>query len=188
AAHEHEDCDFLEPDPQVLEEMARCGVVRYDFPAMFAQLDWTPEFEREWLDLVGATAEEGERLIRVADDYRDDLFAKLEAIGREVGVEPWGTDVTLLTVVIELSKAVGDDEVAAASRRVAQERAGLAEPPASLEGLPVAERFLREFSDVGGAFEERITQELGAARAHELRVARDGWPGLKYQTGARCPD
>ncbi len=188
AGHQHPDCDFVEPDPEVLEEMATCGIVRYDFPAMFAQRDWTPEFEAQWLDLVGATGEEREQLMDLADEYRDELFGSLEVIGQEVGVPPFESDATLLDVVVALSEAVGDGNVTAASRRVAQERAGLADAPESMEGLPAAERFLRTFSSVGTSFEDKLASGLGDARAHELRLAQDGWPGLKYQTGARCPD
>lgn len=182
------DCAFVEPDGPVIEEMARCGVVRYDFPAMFAQHDWTPEFEQAWLQLIGATPEESERLAQIGDAYRDELFADLEALAAELDLDPWPSDVTLLTAVVDLSVAVGDDAVEAASRIVAHERAGWADPPASVDELPAAERFVRLFTDVGNAFESKIAEQLGDARARELRLANDGWPGVKAHTGARCPD
>lgn len=182
------DCDFLTPSPLVVEDMAACGVVRYDFPAMFAQRDWTPEFEKQWLDLVGATTAERADVVAAAASFRSTLYGELEAIGAEVGVQPWDEDATLLDVVIELSIAVGDDQVSLASRIVAEERAGHREPPESIADRPVAERFVRAFTTVGGRFERALADKLGANRAHELHLAQDGWPGIRSQTGARCPE
>lgn len=182
------DCDFLEPGPMVIEDMAACGIVRYDFPAMFAQRDWTPEMAEEWLDLVGARGPERDAIAEVADAVREELYGELEALATEVGEGPWETDKTLFDAVIELSQAVGDDSVAEASRLVAQERAGRAEPPGDVEGRAAAERFVRAFTAVGDRLETALGERLGEARAHELHLAQDGWPGLRAQTGARCPE
>ncbi|MEM6996310.1 MAG: hypothetical protein AAF721_37735 [Myxococcota bacterium] len=186
-AAKHE-CDFLQPSPPVIQDMAACGIVRYDFPAMFAQRDWTPEFEAEWLTLVGAEPAEHKAIAAAADAFRDEFFADLEALSGELGEAEWPTDMTLLDAVVELSEAVGDDNVVRASRLVAQERAGQREPPADLDALPPAERFVRRFTSVGDAFEARLAEEIGEARARELHLAQDGWPGLRHQTGARCPE
>lgn len=182
------DCDFLEPSPAVIEEMALCGVVRYDFPAMFLEHDWTPKFEAEWLDLVGATEAEHEIIVGIARAQREILFEGLAELGREVGVGPWDGDATLLDAVVELNIAVGDDAMVEASRIYAEELAGKREPPESLDGRPLAERFLRYFSSVGDGFETALAKRLGPERAHELHLAQDGWPGIRSQTGARCPE
>lgn len=181
------DCDFLEPSPAVIEEMARCGVVRYDFPAMFLEHDWTPKFEAEWLDLVGATEAEHELIVGIARTQREILFEGLAELGREAGVGPWDGDATLLDAVVELNIAVGDEAMVEASRIYAEELAGKREPPESVDGRPLAERFLRYFSGVGDGFETALADQLGPERAHELHLAQDGWPGIRSQTGARCP-
>ena len=187
APMEH-DCDFLDPSAPVIDEMARCGVVRYDFPAMFLEHDWTPKFEAEWLELVGATDAEHELIVGLARTQREALFAGLAELGREVGVGPWDGDATLLDAVVELNVAVGDDAMVVASRIYAEELAGKREPPESLEGRPLAERFLRHFAGVGDGFEAALAEELGPQRARELHLAQDGWPGIRSHTGARCPE
>jgi len=182
------DCDFLEPTPAVIEEMARCGVVRYDFPAMFLEHDWTPKFEAEWLDLVGANEAEHELIVGIARTQREALFDGLAELGREAGVGPWDGDATLLDAVVELNVAVGDEAMVEASRLYAEELAGKRETPDTLDGRPLAERFLRYFAGVGDGFEHALADKLGAERAHELHLAQDGWPGIRAQTGARCPE
>lgn len=182
--HKHAaECDFLEPDDATLDRMAECGVVRYDFPAMFAKADEMPAFDEQWLDLVGASEDERELMVQLGDGFRDELFTKLEALANEAGLPAWPTDVTLLTAVVDLNKHYGDDAMRRASGVLARERAGLAEPPARGADQPAVARFLRLFTRVGDDFETAIAERLGEARARELHAAGDGWPGLKFQTG-----
>jgi len=113
--------------------------------------------------------------------------AELEGIAAELGHEGWPSDVTLLDVVVDLSLAVGDDEVVRVGQRIALERVGRAESPDPDGGLEPAERFVRSFVAVGDRFEDALAAELGDARARELHMARDGWPGVRMNTGGRCP-
>jgi hypothetical protein len=74
-----------------------------------------------------------------------------------------------------------EGEVREAHRQVALERAGRAEPPASVGDLPPAVQAVRLHAGLGDELQRLLAAELGADRAHELRAAQGGWPwGRSY--------
>ena len=68
-------------------------------------------------------------------------------------------------------------------QRVAQERAGLATPPADLSKTSALERLMRASFQLGDQSEAALAQRLGAERAHAIRG--DGW-GARWELGG-CP-
>jgi hypothetical protein len=88
-----------------------------------------------------------------------------------------------------LQKSPSSD-IEAARKRLAEERAGLAAPPADPRtpsvNQSVIERLFRLESAAGATLERRLAAELGPDKAHQIRAA--GWVGGDDSILYGCPD
>lgn len=164
-----------------LEAMARHCDVRMDYPKPLS-----PE-EIEDLGLEPAEQEAYQRAIarfsaQEGEHYRR-ILAELEPDNPELEAMSLADVRRRLTRVISKARAEGDDEL---QRHVAQERAGLREPPEDRAQLSAFNRYHRLRFNAGDRFAELLGDELGDARVHELRAALNGWSGGRTrQVG--CP-
>lgn len=164
-----------------LEAMARHCDVRTDYPT---RLD--PQ-QLEDLGLEPAEREAYERALANFSAQELELYRELL---RDVAPDTPGLDeLSLAEIRKQLTRdarrhrAEGDD---ALQRHVAEERAGLREAPADPASLSPWNRYNRLRFNAGDRFAELLGDELGEARAHELRSVFDGWPGARTrQVG--CP-
>ncbi len=69
-------------------------------------------------------------------------------------------------------------------QRLANERAGLAPPPAELSKTSPAERLMRAYVQLGDQTEAALAKRLGPERAAAIRG--DGWGSRSDWSG--CPD
>jgi hypothetical protein len=80
-------------------------------------------------------------------------------------------------------KQPGDRDI---RKTIAEERAGLRTPPSDPDEGSVYARYTRARFAAGDRFAALLEQELGDARADELRSAFDGWKGVRLRE-FECP-
>lgn len=178
-------CPFLEADEETLEEMARCGIARFDTPLLLPSDSGLRFFPDGWLAKAGVDAAEHQRLEQAAAAFMAEQRQRWTELAANVGIErAWSDASTPSVVFLRIAAEFDEDQVAAAVERVAHERAGW-EP--SRDELPATlEAAVRFRADTGEAFETAIAEVVGEARAAELRAAADGWPGGRSWMGNRC--
>ncbi|MEM6991172.1 MAG: hypothetical protein AAF721_11760 [Myxococcota bacterium] len=188
-------CSNVDPEPAVLEEMARCGTIKIDRPPFLQKRTPTgyappPELTA----LVDLSDDEIALMTEVNTKFANDFSTDLQQIvadlndGTAAPVPPGAPAWAIIPSFISAMDASAPDDAAADLRRkIAQERAGLATPPAEDADLEPFERYERMRADVGENYEKALAEVLGADRAHELRVANDGW-GSNMLFGGACPD
>jgi predicted flap endonuclease-1-like 5' DNA nuclease len=162
--------------------MAKRCEVRFDSPPVFG-LD-PPRVEDGLAVSLGLTGAERDALVAAMQEMHTRFSAEVRKLYVSVTGDAKGAEsLTPAAMGREIEdkspKGAGD----AARRRLAQERAGLASPPTSLDGLSAAERHLRLIAGLGPELEQRLAERIGPARAHDLRAARNGWPHKQAQTG-----
>jgi hypothetical protein len=186
-----EGCRFLRPTPVMEQAMARCGVVRFEVPTFLTTRTAEPAFDDAWTRQAGLDDDEVLAVAEIGEAFRDALYRDVTALVVEIGKsEAWARQTPLMGMMMALHEEVDDDEghIKAIFERIAQERAGLLEPPPASADLSVHERFVRRIAEVGPAFERALAVRLGRARAQQLRQHADGWPGSRVQTRSQCDE
>jgi hypothetical protein len=176
------DRGWLEPTKDELAAMARRCEVRFDSPPIFG-VD-PPRIDDALAVALGLTAEERDALATAMQQMHTRFAADVRTLyvsvtGDAKGAESLAPDAMGREIEDKSPKGSGD----AARRRLAQERAGLATPPTSLDGLSPAERYLRLIAALGPELEQRLARSMGPERAHQLRAAKNGWPHKQAQSG-----
>lgn len=171
-------CSFVDPSPETLSEMAKCGAVRVDTPSFLYEPELPSSFGDDWSSQAGLGPQEQEAVEASADAFRERHVAKLRELYVEAGGEPeLAQDVSAAALLGLLSSMFGPDEVAEVHRRISRERAGLESPPADQAALPLTERYVRTVIGAGNELERAIADAVGPERAAALRRLGDGWPG-----------
>ena len=179
-------CPFLEPDQETLREMARCATVKIDSlgfvddpeppsPGMIAErLGVTDPSEAKKLHAAAALQYEA---------YNDSLREMYLELGGDEATAEDASGKTLESFIFDQldRELVGDIQ-----RRIAQERAGLRQPPLDGSAMPIEERVSRLMADSGNEFERLVGDSLGEERARELRRKHDGWPGSTSVHSGNC--
>lgn len=175
---------WLNPSPRELEDMAGRCETRLDMPSITENLP--PHVDDEAAAALALSSRERALLQRTLDDMHAELrgFAEralAEATGRST--TPLGLEEMLAE--LQTHPESGFEE---ARETLARERAGLIPPPASGAHPPPGERLLRLWAGAGEQFERRLLDELGRARAHQLRSSPDAaWMNRFSQSGCRRP-
>lgn len=164
-----------------LEAMARHCDVRSDYPK---NID---ETEAEDLGLGPAEREAWTRALhKFADqelEYYRGLLAEIDPNTPELETLPLAQVRRQLTKVAGKARTGDDDSL---QRQVAEERAGLREPPDDPAALSAWNRYNRLRFNAGDRFAALLGEELGEDRAHELRSVFEGWPGARTRQWG-CP-
>jgi hypothetical protein len=176
---------WLEPSREELLEMARTCKLRWDEPSLRQRVVNKPTPEQ--LQQMNMTEEEAEVLYEVHQAFLTEALAQLRAIyvaatGDEDGARVMAPDAMKQEI---LDKSPGD-ATKLAFQRVAQERAGLAAPPADTSALTPVERLVRFNTGLGDAYERALAERLGATRARDLRKLNGGW-GSRHDSSVGCP-
>jgi hypothetical protein len=180
------DCPFLDPDEQTLLEMAKCAVVKVDSPGWVDNPE-APDADK-YAEQLGVTdSAEIEGLQAAATRHYDDFNRRLREIYLELGGDPTlAEDASPATLRSYVADQLDKELLGEIQRRIAEERAGLREPPAPDAPLPIEERFFRMHAGLGNEFESMVAAELGPARARALREVHDGWPGSTTVSSSDC--
>ncbi|MEM6993131.1 MAG: FecR domain-containing protein [Myxococcota bacterium] len=182
------DCPFMDPDADTLREMARCGAVKVDFPGFLDNVE-SPEVGSYARSLGLTNPQEIEGLQAAADAHYTEFNERLRAIFVQLGGDAeMSGDTSAATMKSFIADQVDRELMAEIQRRVAEERAGLREPPADLSQVSIEEQAFRLQAGLGNEFEAHLGEHLGEARAHELRRIKDGWPGSTSVNTLDCID
>ncbi|HUS68357.1 MAG TPA: hypothetical protein VMZ28_27675 [Kofleriaceae bacterium] len=159
--------------------------VRYDMPPVLgtepAQIG--PRMQKE----MGLTDEERDVINRILKGLHERVRTQLRALYVEAtGDAERADDLSPEAMASELFDKSPPGEQGRINKRIAQERAGLAQPPTNLAALPPIERFMRLQASLGDLTEKEIGEALGPARARALREKNGGW-GMRMET-AGCND
>lgn len=188
ARDDGEACSFLEPTPETLQQMARCGAVRADIPGYLDDLAPPRNIDRLARLLGVEDPDEKERILAAAqahyDEFNRDLRAIYVELGGDVDLAQDAPPEAVQSLVLDF---FDDDMMGTVARQIAQERAGLADPPDPTE-WSLEQRTMRLLSEVGNRFEHHLTRELGPERARELRRQNDGWPLSARVVSGTCRD
>jgi len=173
---------ILDLAPDELAAMARNCELRFDVPGYGIE-------PRLMTDRAAAAAQlsADERAIydQTVRKENAQYMAALRALYQElVGGDSENLDARAL--MIEIMQKSPSSDVQAARKRLAEERAGLAAPPADPRTQSVAERLFRLESAAGTTLEQRLAAELGPDKAHQIRAA--GWVGGDDSVLYGCPD
>ena len=166
--------------------MARCATVKSDFPPGLITDD-AGDFPlpKNAVEAAGLTAPEKAKILRATDEFQETLRADLEAILSDLDGSPGNTDsLTISQLVASIRKHSVPQEIGGARKSIARARAGLAPLPSP---RTPTEKFEQLIANVGNAYEARLADELGSARAAELRAINDGWSNHNVSSG-RCDE
>ncbi|MCR9159640.1 MAG: hypothetical protein ACE37F_04775 [Nannocystaceae bacterium] len=179
-------CPFLEPDQETLLEMARCATVKIDSLGFVS--DPEPPPPGSIAERLGITdPEESKKLDAAALAQYDDYNAQMRAMYLELGgSEEAAEGASGNTLQSFIFDQLDDGLLGDVQRQIAQERAGLREPPADVASLPIEQRVARLMAEDGNDFERLVGDQLGAERARALRRKADGWPGSTSVHSGKC--
>lgn len=180
-----EDCPFLEPGSETLDEMARCGIARIESPSLVSGGSGAEPFPAKWREAAGVTEAEHEKLLGVAERFATENHERWVELAADLGIDrDWAETSARVVVSTRVLAEFDDDQYASAIEQVARARAGWEpldrEVPAALDAA------VRLRLDVGDAYEAAIAEVLGPERAAELRASGDGWPGAHSTMGNQC--
>ncbi|MGH1341894.1 MAG: hypothetical protein ACRBN8_10105 [Nannocystales bacterium] len=181
-------CPFLEPDQDTLMEMARCATVKIDSLGFVDNPE--PPSSRMVADRLGVTdPAEAKKLHAAAtaqyDRYNDALREMYLELG---GDETTAEDASGKTLESFIFDQLDQELVGDIQRRIAQERAGVLQPPTDRSTMSIEERVSRMRAETGNDFERLVGDSLGEERARELRRKHDGWPGSTSVHSGDCVD
>ncbi len=183
-------CNFLDDTPLVLEEMARCGIVRFELPSFVMVREADPSFDDAWSSAVGLTPKEAAQLSIVADQVRENYYNAVVELVVETGRErSWAQQTALMGLMGALHEYKDEKDTGmAVAAQISRERAGLTQTGPAKGADPIIEAFYRRMMGFGDEFETALGRSLSPARARELRRHANGWPGNRAQTPSQCKD
>jgi hypothetical protein len=163
--------------------MARCGAVRTDYP--FKLLTEEPfTVDPIVVELASVSTAEQARIQAASEAFRTGIHAEIKSIARAL-LPPQHDEAPDMRALLQALRAAQvPTEVTAVRRELARARAGLerARPPRT-----PSERLEHLMADVGDRYETLLAQELGPARAAELRAVQDGW-GARIVAMGSCEE
>jgi hypothetical protein len=168
---------WFDPSAETLKAWAAECRVRFDEP----EFDHQPSVG----DPRGITADELPEYQAAVADVRAQFHALVRALYIQATGDTAGADtLSLDTMPGEIIDKAAPGAVQAIMQRVAQERAGLATPPADTSHEPPVEQLIRAQLGLGDATQAAIAKRLGPDRATAIRG--DGWS--RHHEAAGCPD
>ena len=175
---------WFDPTKDDLVRFAGECRVRYDLPPF--EGTEPARIGPQRAEKMGLTAEETAAFNRVIASIHAYYVSELRKLYLEVvGDASRADELSPEALWSELrdKSQPGDEE--RANQRIAQERAGLAQPPADLSQLSPVERGIRLKAALGGRTERDLGAALGPERARALREQNGGW-GMRQEV-AGCP-
>jgi hypothetical protein len=125
------------------------------------------------IEAAGLSEAETVRYAELAEQFKVDAGEELTALAGELGLPSSLVERVSPVQLRGIVRSLADSDTRAAMRhQIADERAGLAEPP---DSETPDERALRYLWNMGDHFERRLSEEFGPEVAHEMRRASGGW-------------
>jgi hypothetical protein len=171
---------WYDPSPETLVEMAANCHVAFDEPSLDTFTPVTRPDDGRGI-AAGDLADYNAAMLEVQKRWKDLVRSLyLETTGDAAGADALSSEA--MRREIEDKSARGEQQ--ALMRKLAQERAGLAPPPADPARTSTLERLLRAQVQLGNQSEAALAKRFGPERAHAIRG--DGWGSRSSHSG--CPD
>ena len=176
---------WFDPSQELLQRFAEECRVRMDTPPVFRNEPRT--LSEDDAHTIGISENERTAIDKVFADQQRAWIGTL----RQLYIEATGDtraaeSLSPGAMMDELQDKSGQLEQATIYQRIAQERAGLQEPPADLSERSPLERATRYLASLGDQIETRIADIVGGKRARSLRIHTEGW-GQRMET-VGCPE
>ena len=164
---------------ELLARVARCEI-RYDYPSNL-DLSRPPKLGEGKASELGLSAAQREAY----DQAMSEVYSAHAQTMRRLYVELTGDEKTAqqLTRGQLLADIRDRQRDAALNRKMAEELAGLASPPADVSQASVRERMLRHMLTLGDDVEQRLAAVIGPEEARKLRG--ESWGSRSVYSG--CP-
>jgi hypothetical protein len=177
--------DFLNTTKEELQEMAKDCKLKWDAPPVGTNPQTMGDKQaRE----MGFSSQERAEFDRVSAEFNQKAWADLRGYYLEVTGDKSGAETLNPHALMEEVFAKSNErDVKEAYQRIAQERAGMAQPPKSTQGMTPVERMQRMLSAMGDNFERELGRAIGPDRAHDLRAQHGGW-GSRSVSSYGCPE
>jgi|GEM_PF-690312 len=171
---------MVNPTQEELLEWAKDCRVRMDMPPALFMGD--VDFGSAAGDL-GLTDDQIAKGEAAATEYQQRIRAEVRLIYIAATGDTGGGDTLSVNAMRdEIMHKSAPDEMERVRRAISAERAGLATPPATTDGMSPAERMLRLMARSGSEFEDVLGAAIGPDKARQLREANDGW-GMQMDMG-----
>jgi len=176
---------FLSPTRDELQELAKECRLKWDTPGIGVHPQTASDkLVRE----LGLSEQERAEYDRVSAELNQKAWSEMRSSYLEITGDKAGADnLTPDALRDEVYAKSNQRDIKEVYQRMARERAGLAEPPKSTQGLPPIERMQRMLSSLGDTFEQELGRAIGPDRARALRSQNDGW-GSKHISSYGCPE
>lgn len=175
---------WFDPSKEDLVKFAAECRVSYDLPPVMGTEPM--RLGPLMADEMGLTGEETAAFNRVNASIHAYYVAELRKLYMEVvGDASRADELAPAALWSELADKSAPGEAERANQKIAQERAGLAQPPADLSQLSAVERAMRLQASLGERTERELAAAIGPERARALREKNDGW-GMHREI-AGCP-
>jgi hypothetical protein len=171
ASSSRDSTKFIDPSHDELVQRAKDCQLDWDSP----KLDANPrDLEPKSVQELGLSEDEREIVNAVRKEVVQAGVAQLRQLYIEATGDRRGSEVLSLSGLQSeiISKSEGD--VKDVYHRLSAERAGLPAPAPPGPSTPL-ERMVRLLTGLGDTYEKQLAAQLGPARAHDLRVKRNGW-------------
>jgi len=176
---------WAHPTKPELADMARRCEIRFVSPALTESQ--APTVDDEHARALSLSSNERAELDQTLRQMHQSLADFVRQAYADGATDPALASSLSLEQMINDIQARPNSGYGQAWQSLAQERAGMATPPAAGADLPPGERILRLTAGLGDEFEKRLTDRLGADRAHQLLYSplADAWTTRVSQSG--CP-
>jgi len=175
---------WFDPSKDDLTRFAAECRVRYDLPPVMGTEPMT--VGPRMAERMGLSGEETAAYNRVIAAVHAYYLAELRKLYMEVvGDASRADELSPEALWSELRDKSPSGEEERANQKIAQERAGLAQPPGNLAALSAVERGMRLQASLGDRTERELGAVLGPERARAMREKNGGW-GVRSQI-AGCP-
>ena len=175
---------WFDPSPDTLRDFADECRVRYDVPPVTAIEPVA--IGEQMASEIGLDASEREIINRVLRVMHERWMQTVRALYIEATGDTSGAEVlSPQSMGQELQEKSVPGEEARVRQRIAQERAGLAEPPTDWQKESALSRYYRSLGRLGDEMEALLGSEIGVQRARQLRERTHGWGQQEEYVG--CP-
>lgn len=175
---------WIDPGPDQLALWAKQCKVRFDMPPITGTE--ATQLGPERAQAYGLTPDEIDPVNAVYADLHKRWADRIRAIYGDVVGEGADSTLSAQAMMQEIEDKSPSGEQQAIQARIAQERAGLAVPPADWSHASPIERLMRSLAGFGDEAEAAIAKAIGPDRAHALRMHDGGWPSKMQMSG--CND
>jgi hypothetical protein len=165
---------WFDPSPETLKSFVQECRVRFDMPNVMDSQ--AADIGDEVADEANLTDAERTALNETLSEMQERVRSEIRALYLEATGDSRGADLLSPGAMRnEIADKAAPGEEARVRLRLAQERAGMAQPPANLTGATPFERYYRILASIGDETERRVAAVIGRERAHALREKNGGW-------------